>query len=68
MKMAVMFVLVSLLILQSQAYRPGDIVPMSKMGQYHSVSSLYHLLCVKWFHLFVGLIDFVILTDENCLD
>lgn len=28
----------------SVAYRPGDIVPMSKMGQYHSVCILEELL------------------------
>ncbi|KAI3987167.1 hypothetical protein MKX01_031651 [Papaver californicum] len=26
----------------SVAYRPGDIVPMSKMGQYHSQRTVWH--------------------------
>lgn len=29
-----------LLVVVSSAYRPGDIVPMSRMGQYHSVRDL----------------------------
>lgn len=32
--------LLSSMILDCAAYRPGDIVPMSKMGQYHSVYTL----------------------------
>lgn len=50
----------------SLAYRPGDIVPMSKMGQYHSVRSLFHFqalsLCLlacllHWFYSYF--IDFM---------
>ncbi|CAA3014273.1 uncharacterized protein LOC111395885 [Olea europaea subsp. europaea] len=26
----------------SLAYRPGDIVPMSRMGQYHSTRTVWH--------------------------
>ncbi|MCL7029167.1 hypothetical protein MKW94_015394, partial [Papaver nudicaule] len=26
----------------ADAYRPGDIVPMSKMGQYHSQRTVWH--------------------------
>ncbi|CAI9287422.1 unnamed protein product [Lactuca saligna] len=34
--------LLSSLILDCAAYRPGDIVPMSKMGQYHSSRTVWH--------------------------
>ncbi|GMJ08538.1 NO PRIMEXINE AND PLASMA MEMBRANE UNDULATION [Hibiscus trionum] len=43
--MASLFLLISLLLwlpLISVAYRPGDIVPMSKMGQYHSSRTVWH--------------------------
>ncbi|XP_022722999.1 uncharacterized protein LOC111280101 [Durio zibethinus] len=43
--MASMLLLISLLLLLpliSVAYRPGDIVPMSKMGQYHSSRTVWH--------------------------
>lgn len=35
-------VLISSMISDSAAYRPGDIVPMSKMGQYHSSRTVWH--------------------------
>ncbi|XP_023739855.1 uncharacterized protein LOC111887954 [Lactuca sativa] len=34
--------LLSSMILDCAAYRPGDIVPMSKMGQYHSSRTVWH--------------------------
>lgn len=37
-----MLVLVLLFASNSNAYRPGDIVPMSKMGQYHSSRTVWH--------------------------
>ncbi|KAK8519409.1 hypothetical protein V6N13_133331 [Hibiscus sabdariffa] len=43
--MASRLLLISLLLwlpLISVAYRPGDIVPMSKMGQYHSSRTVWH--------------------------
>ncbi|KAL4291316.1 hypothetical protein GQ457_14G001860 [Hibiscus cannabinus] len=43
--MASLLLLFSLLLwlpLISVAYRPGDIVPMSKMGQYHSSRTVWH--------------------------
>ncbi|XWS35402.1 hypothetical protein CRYUN_Cryun21dG0123300 [Craigia yunnanensis] len=43
--MASLLLLISLLLwlpLSSVAYRPGDIVPMSKMGQYHSSRTVWH--------------------------
>ncbi|XVF37423.1 hypothetical protein REPUB_Repub20aG0006600 [Reevesia pubescens] len=43
--MASLILLISLLFwlpLISVAYRPGDIVPMSKMGQYHSTRTVWH--------------------------
>ncbi|KAK8558270.1 hypothetical protein V6N13_038743 [Hibiscus sabdariffa] len=43
--MASLLLLISLLLwlpLISVAYRPGDIVPMSKMGQYHSSRTVWH--------------------------
>ncbi|XVF29698.1 hypothetical protein REPUB_Repub15cG0144600 [Reevesia pubescens] len=43
--MASLLLLISLLLLLpliSIAYRPGDIVPMSKMGQYHSSRTVWH--------------------------
>ncbi|KAK8556543.1 hypothetical protein V6N13_064566 [Hibiscus sabdariffa] len=43
--MASLLLLISLFLwlpLISVAYRPGDIVPMSKMGQYHSSRTVWH--------------------------
>lgn len=40
--MMTLMLLISLLVLNSQAYRPGDIVPMSKMGQYHSTRTVWN--------------------------
>ncbi|XP_022157272.1 uncharacterized protein LOC111024020 isoform X2 [Momordica charantia] len=37
-----LLVLLLFLIPISMAYRPGDIVPMSKMGQYHSSRTVWH--------------------------
>ncbi|KAI9152899.1 hypothetical protein LWI28_002695 [Acer negundo] len=39
----VLFLLLSLSLPSvSLAYRPGDIVPMSKMGQYHNSRTVWH--------------------------
>ena len=50
----------------STAYRPGDIVPMSKMGQYHSVTSLNpkpSLLLSLFFFLII--LPFVIIFQSR---
>ncbi|KAL7136088.1 hypothetical protein ABFS83_10G005400 [Erythranthe nasuta] len=39
---AVLLLLLSSLIPSYLAYRPGDIVPMSRMGQYHSTRTVWH--------------------------
>lgn len=43
----------------SIAYRPGDIVPMSKMGQYHSVKSLNPKTLNPKSSLFLSLLIFL---------
>lgn len=41
-KLLLSLIHLSLMVSISFAYRPGDIVPMSKMGQYHSSRTVWH--------------------------
>ncbi|KAM7526585.1 hypothetical protein LguiA_016487 [Lonicera macranthoides] len=41
-RVAILFLLLLSLASNCLAYRPGDIVPMSKMGQYHSSRTIWH--------------------------
>ncbi|KAM7532079.1 hypothetical protein LguiB_035489 [Lonicera macranthoides] len=41
-RVAIVFLLLLSLASNCLAYRPGDIVPMSKMGQYHSSRTIWH--------------------------